>query len=99
MRNKVLQYMILFLSLKYRIDEEVPYTDSYKPLIKDWHFLDLDFNYSINKINISLALENLLNFTDKFFEIEAEYIDDLQTISMFTHQSSTIANLTLAYTF
>ncbi len=89
----------LSVNTTFRIDEEVPYTNSNKPLIKDLYFFDVNLSYSFKNIDISLTLENVLNFADRSFEIESDYIDDLSTLTVFTQQPNTLLNMNLTYRF
>lgn len=87
------------IDTSFRLDEEVSYTASNKPLIKDIDFIDLNISYTLKNMVFDLVMENLLDFSDNAFEIEPEYSNASETVSVFTLQSNSLISLKLTYVF
>lgn len=93
-------YKDLDFQLKVRMEDELSSEEAYK-LLSHVTFLDLQVNYQIGALGVSLAIENLINFNNRAFAIEGfleKGFGGIQTV-YFAHEADFLLSTALTYNF
>ena len=77
-------------------EEDLPANDL---KITDFLMYNLGFNYTLNRLQISLFIENFFNLKETELNIEPAYVENNNTLVYLEHDIPSIIRLSLVYSF